>query len=159
MRVVLAHEDPGVPNWIDTEARPRGLLVFRLIGATAGIEPEAFGRAVFPSDLPAALLQHAENVCAFHLLEAARDAGVSSFIFSSSCAGYGEPETVPIVGKADIREGRMVTIEYELKDADGNAVDVRKLRAEAAARRAAEAAAALRVPKRVAARATAPRPS
>ncbi len=30
-----------------------------------------------------------------------------------------EPETVPIVGKTDIREGRMVTIEYELKDADG----------------------------------------
>jgi FKBP-type peptidyl-prolyl cis-trans isomerase 2/predicted Fe-Mo cluster-binding NifX family protein len=39
------------------------------------------------------------------------------------CGGHGhyphEPETVPIVGKADIREGRMVTIEYELKDADG----------------------------------------
>ena len=31
-----------------------------------------------------------------------------------------EPETEPIVGKADIREGRMVTIDYELKDADGN---------------------------------------
>jgi FKBP-type peptidyl-prolyl cis-trans isomerase 2/predicted Fe-Mo cluster-binding NifX family protein len=30
-----------------------------------------------------------------------------------------EPETVPIDGKADVREGRMVTIDYELKDADG----------------------------------------
>ena len=29
------------------------------------------------------------------------------------------PETVPIEGKADIREGRMVTVEYELKDTDG----------------------------------------
>jgi len=29
------------------------------------------------------------------------------------------PETVPIEGKADIREGRMVTVEYELKDPDG----------------------------------------
>ena len=42
----------------------------------------------------------------------------------SGCGGHEhhhhrEPETVPIVGKADIREGRMVTIEYELKDADG----------------------------------------
>ena len=30
-----------------------------------------------------------------------------------------EPETVPIVGKADIREGRMITIEYEIKDTEG----------------------------------------
>ena len=30
-----------------------------------------------------------------------------------------EPETVPIDGTADIRDGRMVTVEYELKDADG----------------------------------------
>ncbi len=30
-----------------------------------------------------------------------------------------EPETVPIDGKADIRDGRMVTVEYELKDVDG----------------------------------------
>ncbi len=41
-----------------------------------------------------------------------------------ACGGHDhqhhhEPETVPIEGKADIREGRMVTIEYELKDTDG----------------------------------------
>ncbi len=30
-----------------------------------------------------------------------------------------EPETVPIEGRADIRDGRMVTVEYELKDVDG----------------------------------------
>jgi FKBP-type peptidyl-prolyl cis-trans isomerase 2/predicted Fe-Mo cluster-binding NifX family protein len=34
-----------------------------------------------------------------------------------------EPETVPIDGKADIREGRMVTVDYELKDADGTPLD------------------------------------
>jgi len=30
-----------------------------------------------------------------------------------------EPETVPIDGKADIRGGRLVTVEYEIKDVDG----------------------------------------
>jgi FKBP-type peptidyl-prolyl cis-trans isomerase 2/predicted Fe-Mo cluster-binding NifX family protein len=41
-----------------------------------------------------------------------------------SCGGHDhhhhhEPETVPIDGKADIRDGRMVTVEYEIKDVDG----------------------------------------
>lgn len=31
-----------------------------------------------------------------------------------------EPETVPIEGKADVRDGRMITLEYELKDGEGN---------------------------------------
>lgn len=31
VRVVLAHQDPGCPNWLDTEQRPRGLLVFRWV--------------------------------------------------------------------------------------------------------------------------------
>ena len=42
------------------------------------------------------------------------------------CGGHDhhhEPETVPIDGKADIREGRMVTVDYELKDADGALLD------------------------------------
>ena len=29
LRVVVAHEDPGVPNWLDTEGRRTGLLMFR----------------------------------------------------------------------------------------------------------------------------------
>lgn len=33
VRFVVAHADPGVPNWIDTEGRPEGMLVFRYIGA------------------------------------------------------------------------------------------------------------------------------
>jgi len=28
-RIVVAHEDPGVPNWLDTEGRPFGLLFLR----------------------------------------------------------------------------------------------------------------------------------
>jgi len=41
VRLVLAHHDPGVPNWIDTEGRRRGLLVYRLVGARSGVEPAA----------------------------------------------------------------------------------------------------------------------
>jgi hypothetical protein len=41
VRLVVAHRDPGTPNWIDTEGRPQGLLVFRLVGATAGVDPRA----------------------------------------------------------------------------------------------------------------------
>jgi hypothetical protein len=29
-RVVVAHRDPGVPNWIDAEGRPSGLVFWRL---------------------------------------------------------------------------------------------------------------------------------
>ena len=29
IRVVIAHEDPGVPNWLDTEGRPFGLVFWR----------------------------------------------------------------------------------------------------------------------------------
>lgn len=34
VRIVLAHRDPGVPNWIDTESRRRGLLVYRWVWAS-----------------------------------------------------------------------------------------------------------------------------
>ena len=46
------------------------------------------------------------------------------------CGGHGhhdhhhhEPETFSIDGKADIRDGRMVTVEYELKGTDGAVLD------------------------------------
>jgi len=39
VRVVLAHGDPGVPNWIDTEQRPRGLLVYRWVWARSNPVP------------------------------------------------------------------------------------------------------------------------
>jgi hypothetical protein len=38
VRAVVAHRDPGVPNWIDTEGRPDGLINFRAFWVTA--EPE-----------------------------------------------------------------------------------------------------------------------
>ena len=37
--MVLAHEDPGVPNWIDTEGRPFGLVFWRFMLPSGDIEP------------------------------------------------------------------------------------------------------------------------
>lgn len=31
VRVVVSHQDPGVPNWIDTEGRPTGMVAYRWI--------------------------------------------------------------------------------------------------------------------------------
>jgi hypothetical protein len=46
-RIVLAHRDPGVPNWIDTEGRPFGMVFWRFILPEGPIEtPEA---AVVPA--------------------------------------------------------------------------------------------------------------
>lgn len=39
VRVVLSARDPGVPNWIDSEGRRRGLLVYRFVWATTNPEP------------------------------------------------------------------------------------------------------------------------
>jgi hypothetical protein len=41
LRVVVAEADPGVPNWIDSEARSRGLLVYRWVWARTNPVPEA----------------------------------------------------------------------------------------------------------------------
>ncbi len=53
LRVVLAHADPGVPNWIDTEGRTRGLLVYRWVWARDNPEPTA--RVLAMSELRAQL--------------------------------------------------------------------------------------------------------
>jgi hypothetical protein len=58
VRVVLATDDPGVPNWIDCEGRPRGLLVYRWVWArsnplpTAQVVPLAAVRAHVPVEHP-----------------------------------------------------------------------------------------------------------
>jgi hypothetical protein len=39
-RVVLAHRDPGVPNWIDSEERRRGMLAYRWVRARSNPTPE-----------------------------------------------------------------------------------------------------------------------
>jgi hypothetical protein len=37
--VVIAHRDPGVPNWLTTEGRPFGLVFWRFMLAEGPIEP------------------------------------------------------------------------------------------------------------------------
>ena len=41
VRLVIAHTDPGVPNWLDTEARPIGMAVYRYVGARTKPQPTA----------------------------------------------------------------------------------------------------------------------
>ncbi|HEX6312916.1 MAG TPA: DUF1214 domain-containing protein [Acidimicrobiia bacterium] len=58
-RVVIAHDDPGVPNWLDTEHRREGLVSYRWVfSATAPapasrVVPVADVRAHLPADTPA----------------------------------------------------------------------------------------------------------
>jgi hypothetical protein len=58
VRVVVAHDHPGVPNWIDTEGRARGMLVYRWVWARDNPCPEARlvsleeARAALPEDHP-----------------------------------------------------------------------------------------------------------
>ncbi len=41
-RIVIAHRDPGVANWIDTEGRPFGMVYWRFVLPTGGVEtPQA----------------------------------------------------------------------------------------------------------------------
>jgi hypothetical protein len=41
VRLVVSKEDPGVPNWLDTEGRTRGLLAYRSISAESNPTPTA----------------------------------------------------------------------------------------------------------------------
>jgi hypothetical protein len=58
VRIVVAHVDPGVPNWIDTSGQPGGMLAYRLIGARTKPPPAArvvsvsAVRAHMPADHP-----------------------------------------------------------------------------------------------------------
>ena len=53
VRVVVAHADPGVPNWLDTACHPEGSIALRWFLSTAPL-PEADTRVV-PLDQIAAL--------------------------------------------------------------------------------------------------------
>lgn len=59
VRLVIAPTDPGVPNWLDTEARPIGMAVYRYVGAqtkpqpTAAVVPIASLRDHLPANHPA----------------------------------------------------------------------------------------------------------
>ncbi len=46
VRLVIAHTDPGVPNWLDTEGRPMGMAVYRYVGART--KPQPTGNADAP---------------------------------------------------------------------------------------------------------------
>jgi hypothetical protein len=41
VRVVVAHADPGTPNWLDTEGQPMGMAVYRYVGASTKPQPTA----------------------------------------------------------------------------------------------------------------------
>jgi hypothetical protein len=53
VRLVVAHADPGVPNWLDTEDRPMGMAVYRYVGARTKPRPSA--RVLAARDLRAGL--------------------------------------------------------------------------------------------------------
>jgi hypothetical protein len=40
-KIVIAHSDPGVPNWLDTQARPTGLVYWRFVFPDEPIQPLA----------------------------------------------------------------------------------------------------------------------
>jgi hypothetical protein len=58
VRIVVAATDPGVPNWIDTEGRTEGMLVYRSIGTrtrpvpSAAVVPASEVRAHLPASHP-----------------------------------------------------------------------------------------------------------
>jgi hypothetical protein len=58
VRIVVAHDDPGAPNWLDTEGKPIGMCVYRYVGArtkpvpTARVVPVTQLRAALPVDHP-----------------------------------------------------------------------------------------------------------
>ncbi len=53
IRIVIAHEDPGVQNWLDTTGLPQGLATYRYVRATVAPSPAA--RVVKLVDLRAEL--------------------------------------------------------------------------------------------------------
>jgi hypothetical protein len=54
VRVVVCHDDPGVPNWIDTEGRRQGMLVYRWVWARDAPTPDArvLDRGALRASLP-----------------------------------------------------------------------------------------------------------
>ena len=58
VRLVLAATDPGVPNWLDTQAQPIGMAVYRYVGArtkpvpTAQVVPLADVATALPASHP-----------------------------------------------------------------------------------------------------------
>ena len=53
VRIVLAHEDPGTPNWLDTAGHLEGILQYRYIWTRDNPEPSI--RALPVDDVRAAM--------------------------------------------------------------------------------------------------------
>ena len=70
VRAVVCHQDPGTPNWIDTEGRPVGMCIYRWIGASDSPVPEgvvvplAELRGHLPADHPTVTPDERRNVMA-----------------------------------------------------------------------------------------------
>jgi hypothetical protein len=64
VRLVVSGRDPGVPNWIDTEARAEGMVVYRYVGArtkpvpTATVMTQSAVRAALPAEHPSVSAEH-----------------------------------------------------------------------------------------------------
>jgi hypothetical protein len=62
---VIAHEDPGVPNWLDTAGHERGTLIARFVMAeeAPGIRARSVKLAALRDELPAETprVSHAER--------------------------------------------------------------------------------------------------
>jgi hypothetical protein len=39
VRLVIAHRDPGVPNWLDASGHPEGMIQYRYVWARSRPEP------------------------------------------------------------------------------------------------------------------------
>jgi hypothetical protein len=55
VRVVVAHHDPGAPNWLDTEGRPEALLTLRWFWPRSEVAPQPTTRVVKLADVRDAL--------------------------------------------------------------------------------------------------------
>lgn len=55
IRVVVAHEDPGIQNWLDTEGRPEALTTLRWFWPRSEVVPQPTTRVVKFDDLPSVL--------------------------------------------------------------------------------------------------------
>ena len=61
VRLVIAHEDPGVPNWLDPMGNERGFMTFRWLDARGEPVPEPVVTRVDREDLGAALASSGAN--------------------------------------------------------------------------------------------------
>jgi hypothetical protein len=78
VRVVIALNDPGVPNWLDTDGHPEGMFIYRFQQATKSADPTlrvipaSELRAALPSDTPSVSMEQRAAEIAMRKLHAAQ---------------------------------------------------------------------------------------